>query len=94
MTKPPPVGTRVKTPSGRFARITGYDREGFVNLLYYDGEGGENDTVTFSVRLLAACDVITPPDTKMPRETNHGRPLESIEETKQFWAERTGRWKY
>ena len=56
--KLPPVGTRVKTPLGRCAKISAYDREGFVSLHYYDGEG---DDVTFAVALLNACEIIQPP---------------------------------
>jgi hypothetical protein len=83
-----PVGTRLKTPLGRFARIASYDREGFVHLAYYDEDGGE---VCFNVRLLAACDIVTPPYGHVPRTTNqYGDPIESIVETRQFWASRTG----
>lgn len=69
--KLPPVGTRLRLPSGRCARISSYDRDGFVTLHYYDGDG---DDVTFAVSLLNACDVITPPkigERESPR-SNHG----------------------
>jgi hypothetical protein len=84
-----PPGTRIRTPSGRFARIQKYDDEGRVHVFYYDVEPGEEGL--FPAKLIEPCDVIKAPDTHVPRETDgHGAPLSSDVDVKRFWAERTG----
>jgi hypothetical protein len=60
-------GTRVRTPSGRFARVTeqGVTSDGQVHLVYYDGD---ESPVSFPARLLCEADIITPPRTHIDPE--------------------------
>jgi hypothetical protein len=77
-----PPGTRIRTPSGRFARVQKYDDEGRVHVFYYDVEPGEEGL--FPAKLLEPCDIIKPANTHVTADPKGGSGA-TIHE---FWATR------
>jgi hypothetical protein len=76
-----PRGTRVRTPAGRFARVTkmGVTSDGRIHLVYYDGDESE---VSFPVSLLSEDDIIKAPYTFVAPESDRPSDIE----VKTFWG--------
>lgn len=74
-------GTRVRTPSGRYARIDKHDEEGRVHLTYYDGDNidGHAETTCFPAKLLSDRDIVQPVKAHAQNTCGHGdRALEAV----------------
>ena len=81
-------GLRIRTPSGRYARVLHVDSEQRVHVRYYDDEGGEG---LFPAKLVDAMDVVTAPDPVVRSETHMGHPVPSEAPEYGFYIERAGR---
>jgi hypothetical protein len=82
-------GTRIRTPSGRFATVAeqGVDAEGRVHFIYYDGPADvKGDEGCCPAKLIRDCDILPVPNTHVTPDPKGASEID----VRRYWAERTG----